>query len=151
MIFNIALSIVLGSFALGVVGSILSILLRNGDILFGSVMTSVVAGALPCALVLIAWDTHASDLSYVLAQDQVIQVQEERITSLTKRLNEFDYPEGALLNGDTPVAAIVTSLTNAETQLAEAKTERAKAIRSIEARRRGTMSGVIKFVGDYKD
>lgn len=102
--------------------------------------------------VLGTWFEHASDVSKVVAQEHRIEVQQERIESLTQRLDQFDYPEkpGISLDSDTPWASIVESLTDAENQLAKAKDERAIAIRSIEARKRGPMSGVVSFVGDYK-
>lgn len=102
-------------------------------------------------LVLGTWGNHASDISKVIAQEHRIEVQQERIESLSERLNTFDYPEKPMvsLDADTPWASIVESLTDAENKLAEAKDERAIAIRSIEARKRGPMSGVVTFVGDY--
>lgn len=107
---------------------------------------------IPSAItVLSAWTSHASDISKVVAQEHRIEVQQERIDSLSERLNTFDYPEKPMvsLDADTPWASIVESLTDAENQLARAKDERAIAIRSIEARKRGPMSGVVTFVGDY--
>lgn len=104
------------------------------------------------APVVATWHGHASDISKVVAQEHRIEVQQERIESLTKRLDQFDYPEkpGISLDADTPWASIVESLTDAENELAKAKDERAIAIRSIEARKRGPMSGVVSFVGDYE-
>lgn len=101
--------------------------------------------------VFITWSEHASDISKVVAQEHRIKVQADRIESLSRRLEQFDYPDKPRisLDADTPWASIVESLTDAENQLAEAKDERAIAIRSIEARKRGPMSGVVSFVGDY--
>jgi hypothetical protein len=96
------------------------------------------------------WSYHAEDLSIIAYQDLVINDYEERIASLNSRLQTFDYPKGALLNSDTPVASIVKSISEAENGLLDAKTERSKAILSVERTRNGPMSGVISFVGDYK-
>jgi hypothetical protein len=98
------------------------------------------------------WEDHANDIAKVVAQQHRIAVFEERIESLNKRLTEFNYPAKSeiSLDADSPWASMVNSLTEAETQLAQAKDERAVAIRSIEARKRGPMSGVVSFVGDYE-
>lgn len=111
----------------------------------------VVVPMLLTMVICMQWNQHASDLSKILAQEEVILVQEERIESLSNRLNNFDYPISQIaLNADTPVASIVAALNSAESNLARARTERAKSIRSIEARRFGLISGVITVVGDYK-
>jgi hypothetical protein len=99
---------------------------------------------------IVTWLYHAEELSIIAYQDLVINDYEERIVSLNSRLQTFDYPKGALLNGDTPVASIVKSISEAENGLLDAKTERSKAILSVERTRNGPMSGVISFVGDYK-
>ena len=116
----------------------------------GTLIIGAIIGVVPAVMSVGVWSIHAGDLSLVLAQDQVIRVQEERIDTLTKRLQAFTYPKGAMLNADTPIASMVAAINNAESELAGAKTERAKAIRSIEKRRRSPFSGVIDFVGDYK-
>jgi hypothetical protein len=99
---------------------------------------------------LFTWYGHAQELSIIAYQDLVINDYEERIVSLNSRLQTFDYPKSALLNSDTPVASIVKSISEAENGLLDAKTERSKAILSVEKTRNGPMSGVISFVGDYK-
>ena len=112
---------------------------------------SLIPTMLIAAAVFSTGAVHASDISKVVAQEHRIEVQQERIDSLSERLNTFDYPEKPMvsLDADTPWASIVQSLTDAENNLAEAKDEGAIAIRSIEARKRGPMSGVVTFVGDY--
>lgn len=115
-----------------------------------TLFVGLTAALIPGAMTFIPWGFHASDLSRIFAQDEVIKVQVEQIESLTTRLDKFNYPRSALLNADTPVAAIVTAINDAEKRLAYAKTEKAEAIRSIEQRRYGPFSGVIQFVGDYK-
>ena len=105
---------------------------------------------LPIVLIAVVWDDHASDLSRVNAQEHRIEVQQQRIVNLTERLDAFNYPAkaGISLDADYPWAAIVESLTDAENRLAEALDERAIAIRSIEARKRGPMSGIVTLVGE---
>lgn len=127
---------------------------RCPDTGFSCFMSAWMAGLVTLFLsgtVFSTWNSHASDISKVIAQEHRIEVQQERIDSLSERLNTFDYPEKPMvsLDADTPWASIVQSLTDAENKLAEAKDERAIAIRSIEARKRGPMSGVVTFVGDY--
>jgi len=100
--------------------------------------------------ILMTWTGHAKDLGTIDAQHEIITIYQERVDRLNQLLNEFQYPAGSLLNADSPVAAIVKSLSEAENKLAEAKEEKARAIRSIEQRRHGAMSGVITLVGDYK-
>ena len=95
------------------------------------------------------WAYHAKNLSTIAYQDIVIKDYEERIASLNSRLQTFDYPKGAFLNADTPVASIVKSISEAEHALLDAKTARSQAILSVEMTRKGPMSGVISFVGDY--
>ena len=104
-----------------------------------------------CLAVFPVWGDHANDLAIVSEQHHRIAVFEQRIESITNRLQQFDYPEkpGVSVDSDAPWSSMVMSLTQAETQLAEAKDERALAIRSIEARRHGALSGVITLVGDY--
>lgn len=112
--------------------------------------TTLILGVAATAPSFGVWDAHAKDLAAIHSQHEVIAVYEERVDTLEKRLDNFKYPQGVLLNADTPVAAIVMSLSEAEDELATAKHTRAAAIRSIEARRVGPMSGVIWWAGDYK-
>lgn len=105
--------------------------------------------AIPSIPALHSWSSHANDISKVEAQHHRITVYEERIESLEERLSGFDYPEKPTISvdADTPWATMVKSLNDAESELARAKDERAIAIRSIRARMRGPMSGVVSFVG----
>jgi len=106
-------------------------------------------GSIPAS---VTWFSYAEDLAKVEAQHHRIQVYEERVSSLTKRLSDFEYPTKAdiSLDADTPWASMVTALNDAESELAEAKNERAIAIRSIHATRRGPMSGVVTLIGSPK-
>lgn len=94
------------------------------------------------------WAIHAYDVAAVRAQGPLIQVELNRIERLTNRLNSFDYPEGALMNADSPVSSIVESLSDAENSLASAERVRARSLRSIEERKIGPMSGIVTLVGD---
>tara|TARA_R110002012_G_C11367850_1_gene581634 strand:- start:104 stop:520 length:417 start_codon:yes stop_codon:yes gene_type:complete len=85
-----------------------------------------------------------------LSQHLNIKEYQVRVDSLEERLDNFDYPVGALMNADTPVAAIVNSLSHAESKLLAAKESMIKSIKDVDARKLGPMSGVINFVGDYK-
>ena len=118
-------------------------LLFMSTVIGGIVMVAPASGSIG------VWNSYADVLAKAHAQEQVITVHSERVESLTARLQGFDYPEGALLNHDTPIAAIVTALNSAEEQLAQAKTEQAKAVRSIEKISMGPYSGVVNFVGSY--
>lgn len=93
------------------------------------------------------WGDHASDLSKISSQQQLIDAYEKEVQDLNTRLSSFNFPEGALLNADTPVASIVKNISVWQEKLANARAERAIAIRSIEARRNGPFSSVIEFVG----
>jgi len=119
---------------------------KLGDAI-GFFFLMALASMVPAFFVVVVWLMHSSDLSKVTAQAQVIAVYEDRLESLTARLDSITYPEGALMNADTPVGAIVTAINDAEEDIAFAKREMATAIRRIEARRLGPMSGVIAFVG----
>lgn len=120
---------------------------------FTGIGVALAVGFIPGIIVTTVWTSHAKDLGTIYAQHEVISVYQERVNRLTERLDGFDYPRqdaALLLNADSPVRSIVESLTEAEAQLAEAESYRAEAIRSIERRRRGPMSGVISLVGDYQ-
>lgn len=112
-------------------------------------LVGLVVAMFPAVFVFGVWTAHASDISKVESQHHRIEVFEERIDSLNDRLSEFNYPEKSPISvdSDTPWASMVKSLTDAETQLAHAKDERAVAIRSIRARMRGPLSGVVNVVG----
>lgn len=99
---------------------------------------------------LVTWSEHAGDLAVIKAQSGVVAVYQERVDALEERLNGVDYPSGSLVNADTPIAAIVMSLTDAEKELARAKAKEAQAKVNIEHTRAGPMSGVIAWAGDYK-
>ena len=94
------------------------------------------------------WAEYANTVSKIIAQEAIIEVYQERVDTLSQRLEHFNYPEKPhiSLDADTPWASIVTSLSEAESQLAEARKERAVALRSIEALRMGPMSGVMVLI-----
>lgn len=118
-------------------------------LIFGGVFVFIIAGLMFGVPTTFVWTGHANDISIIRAQEPVIQVQRDRIERLSGRLDAFQYPDGsALLNADSPVAAIVKSLSDAEDALAKAESERALALRSIEARKAGPMSGVVTIIGE---
>lgn len=98
----------------------------------------------------VVWSDHADNLGTIQAQSEVISVYQTRVTALTARLDTFEYPKGSAFNADTPIAAIVASLTAAETELVKARAAEANAKVRVEQRRVGPMSHVIWFAGDYK-
>lgn len=99
---------------------------------------------------IVSYSSHAEDLGRISAQHYVIAVQEERIERLTTTLSNITLPKDsvALLNADSPVSTIVHQLAIAERELAEAKTQRAEAIVSIEQRRNGLFSIIVSINGD---
>ena len=107
-----------------------------------------VAALVPLGIVGLTWTEHANDLALIAEQQRVISVYEQQRNELNARMSAFDYPKGALLNADTPVAAIVAQLGKVEADLAKARVEQAKAYRSIEARKLGIMSSVVDWVGE---
>lgn len=117
--------------------------------LMGAVVSAFAAFVIG-SLVLLTWKGHADNIATVHHQQPVIDALTERVEGITERLSNFDYPRAALVNRDTPVAAIVASLDNAESQLASAKLAQGEAIRALEATRIGPMSHVFWWVGDYK-
>ena len=119
---------------------------------FSALMGFVLSVPLFALPVLLTWSDHAEDVAKVVAQHHRIDVYQARIDSLSQRLSEANYPDKPIvsLDSDTPWATMMIQLSEAESELAGAKDERARAIRSIEARKRGPMSGVVSFVGDYE-
>lgn len=149
MIFWVLLFIVALFLVISVYTLILAIKYQDDGWAFGSGVSAVfcVIFCIPIGLV---WNGHASDIAKVEAQHYRIQVYTERVDSLERRLSEADYPGKAAisLDADTPWATMMESLNKAETDLAYARDERARAIRSIVARKRGPMSGIVTLVGD---
>jgi hypothetical protein len=120
------------------------------DDLVAGVLLGTLLASVPAAVVGCSWHNYSQTYAAVVAQSEVIAVYEERVTSLKATLNEINYPSKSeiSLDADTPWASLVTSLTQAEKDLAEAKKVRAEALRDIEAWKRGPMSGVVTFVGE---
>lgn len=94
------------------------------DAVLGTSLGAFIVAAIIGAVFLVpVWWTHSYDLGTIRGQHHVISVQQERIQRLTDRLDKFQYPRGsAILNADSPVAAIVQSLSKAEDDLAKAET-----------------------------
>lgn len=92
--------------------------------------------------------THSRDIGTVRAQANIITVYQDRVERLENRLSSFSYPRGSLLNADSPVASIVTSLSEAEKELVAADAERAKAVRSIAQRKASVFSFIVDWMGE---
>lgn len=139
MIYTISLFLPL---ALLVVGLVLFFRKQAATFVF------LLLAAISAPLAIVPWYDHSSDLATLRHQGELIKVYEERIESLSNTLSDFQYPQGALMNQDSPVLSIVESISEAEKKLAWIKAEKAKAAISIERRRLGMMSGVIYWVGE---
>lgn len=122
---------------------------KEEDVNFiGSAFSSLgIAGAMTAVLIMPTWWFHLNDLADVRESKHLVSVYSERIDSLESRLGSLDYPESAMWNKDSPVASIVEALSEAESNLAEAKALKEKAMISIEARASGPMSGIVTVVG----
>jgi hypothetical protein len=127
--------------------SLLFLFLGDLEVFFVSLFVSIAIGASP----IITWQAHANDLSNIKNQHLNMIEYQKHVSSLQDRLNSFDYPKGSLVNVDTPVAAIVNSLSDAESKLLKAKVSRIESIKDVDARKLGVMSGVVSFVGDYNE
>ena len=100
--------------------------------------------------VIMPWGYYANDYANVVAQEQIIAEYQQQRDELQATLSGWDFPikTGIALDHDTPVASLTQELSRLESELTEARAERAKAIRSIESWKRGPMSGVVTMVGD---
>lgn len=117
---------------------------------FVSFVVGIALALTPTLFVVLSWDGHADDLAVIGYQDKVIRVHYEEVSGLVSQLESFEYERGTLLNADSPVASAVASLSEARKRLADAREKKADAVVRIEARRKGTMSNVIHWVGDYR-
>jgi hypothetical protein len=117
----------------------------------GGFFIGLIVDIIPAFFVFTVWAIQATDIADYTAQSKIISVYEERITSLTKRLAEFTYPSDSpvLFNHDSPVAAIVTSISEAEKGLLSARKIEARAYKRLIARRLGPWSGV-NFILPFK-
>lgn len=93
---------------------------------------------------------HAEDLGVLNAQKYKISVYEEQREELQTTLESFNFQDkqGALLNQDSPIRSIVDEIGRVNKELANAKAELATAKISIEARKRGPFSLVVKWYGE---
>ena len=149
MIAWVLIAIILFFMIIGLISLIASVFSQDGELFVGSVCFFFFS-FIVSLLLIIPWTHQASDLAKVTTQHHMVEVYEKRIDSLENRLNNASYPEKSVvsLDSDSPWATMMNQLSNAETKLADVKAERAKAIRSIEARKNGPMSGVVWIVGD---
>ena len=102
------------------------------------------------------WTEYAKVYSRVTAQEQIIEEYERQKEELQQTLETFDYPEsnrGELLNADadSPIASTVDQLSRVQSELTQARNQRARAIRDIKSFEKGPVSGVVNFVGDPRD
>lgn len=116
----------------------------------GPSVFGIVSFLLSLVIVAAVWWGHVDQLSTINNQHLVISVYEKKKDRINDVLKNYDFPEGALLNADSPIASVVEELAKVEEDIAEAEAQRAKAIIAIEARRLGLMSGIIYLAGDYK-
>ncbi len=128
----------------------IAIISKDIGIFFASFLIGITAAILPGLITMMVWSCHADDIGTIIAQQEVIMVYEKQRDDLNKTMSSFKYPAGSLLNADSPVRSIVEQLANVEKLLADARAEKAEAIKSIEQRRVGPVSGVIGFAGDYR-
>lgn len=116
------------------------------NVVFFSLL-ALLLSLLPALIALDYWSGYADNLGAVEEQKKVIAVYERQRNNLIKTLENFNYPKPALVNADTPVAAISENLRQVEKELALARQELAKAQVEIAATKHGPMSGVVSFVG----
>jgi hypothetical protein len=134
----------------------------NEDLIGMGIGVGVMLILFPGMISTMMWSDHSDDLGTIVAQQEIIAVYEKQRDDMNKTLAAFKYPTSGTtdargqfsvnvnVNADSPVRSIVEQLANVEKLLAEARSDKAEAIKSIEQRRRGPTSGVISFVGDYK-
>lgn len=105
--------------------------------------------AITCILTPFSYMDHVSDLGVIRGQDYVTQVHKDRLDRLDERLDTFQFPKGSpLMNGDSPVAAIVAAISDAEGDIATAEEKKARALVSLEQRKAGPFSFIVTFVGE---
>lgn len=90
--------------------------------------------------------SHADDLESVEYHTERVEIQEVRLERLRGTLQNFDYPEGALMDKDSPVASIVGEISETEKSIAEAKEAIVKTQKNIRSRKLWIFSFVTKIV-----
>lgn len=141
---------------MGIVGLILLFALINPREVIPRHRTEDVNFILGCILAVcvltssVSYLIHVEDLGIVRGQQEIINVYEKRVKSLEERLDKFHYPANSTisLNADTPVAAIVTALSEAEESLARARHTKAGAVVDITKRKIGPWSFIVDYVGE---
>lgn len=89
---------------------------------------------------------HVNDLESVQYHEKRIEIQTERLERLRSTLEDFEYPESALMNDDSPVASIVNQISDTEIAIAEAKKSVAETKRDIRSRKRWLFSFVAYII-----
>ncbi len=100
-----------------------------------------------CLFPLLSYANHASDLGTIRAQENIIVVYQERVTTLEETLESITAKGSTILNSDKPVASVVDNLSVAVGELAEAKAEKAEAIVSIAKREAGIFGFIVGWFG----
>ncbi len=93
----------------------------------------------------ISYLLNAEDIGTIAAQDKVIAVYAENIEDLQNRLDRINPHGSALVNKDSPVAALVEAITDSNSKLAAAKAEKANAYVSIAKRSAGPFSFIVSL------
>lgn len=88
------------------------------------------------------------DVNLAIAEKQYIELEEEYIADLREQLDSFPKFDAALMNNDTPVAAITQSLHDAQKTLRERKVSILDAKRDIAARRTGLTAYIFWFYSE---
>lgn len=89
---------------------------------------------------------HAKDLESIQYHEERVEIQLERLDRLRNTLQEFDYPEGALLNHDSPISSIVSQIAETEIDIAESKEAVVKTERDIRTRKRWAFAFATRLV-----
>ena len=144
MIFDLAFYSI---FIFPVIGFILGLLDEGIVAAFFAAIIGCIPSVVPLIIVLAVWHNYAGQLSIVAEQNRVVAVYEQQRDELRKTMQQFNYPKGsAILNMDSPIAAIVVQLGNTENLLAKARATQAEAYKEIAAIKMGPVSSVVKYV-----
>lgn len=93
---------------------------------------------------------HAHDLGTIRNANIIIEVQEQRIESLKKSINEFvplGKNPGTLFNADSPIKSMIDNMAEAERKLAETKREVVEAKVDISRREAGPFWFIVSMFG----
>ncbi len=108
----------------------------------------VLFSVIPIMIMGIAVTGHVNDIATIRQGESFIQIRQEAIDDIEESLKIINAPQTALMNMDSPVAALVKTKSDYIKDLTEIKLEIQEAKRDIEARKLGLMSGVVTIYGD---